>query len=98
MKAVEVACAILQQQRGRPDLVRFVALLQIRVMGDRKSLIEAHGLVPRVGKTGEAGIKGGPQSTQNIRQWIFEITVFPLAEAVPRHDDMATEMLFLGIK
>ena len=62
------------------------------------ALVEAHALVPAIGDAGKARIERGAQVSDQVGQGISEVAVFALAEAVPRHDDMAAEVALVRIE
>ncbi len=60
--------------------------------------IDAHGLVPAIGRLLQPRIKRGPQLGYQVRQRIGKIFVLTAAEAVTPHHDAAAEMRIVGIE
>ena len=86
VEAVEVARNILKQEWCRPRLAGVVALLRGTRRGRRDNARRFPSPVPFVGHAGEPGIERRAQAPMRSGQRIFEVAVFTLAEAVPRHD------------
>jgi len=57
----------------------------------RVALINSHALVPVIGDLSEAWIKRRAKPTNQIGQWIFEVTIFAFAKAMsPRERGFVT--------
>jgi hypothetical protein len=64
----------------------------------RISLIDSHALIPFIGDLNEAWIKGRTKTTNQVRQWIFEVTIFAFAKAMSPHVDVASKASFVVVK
>src|ERR1700682_2964171 len=64
----------------------------------RIALVDSHPTIPLVGDTCEVRINSRSQSADEVGKRVSEITILALAEAVPRHVDLASEMILLGIE
>ena len=64
----------------------------------RIALVDSHPAVPFVGNVCEAWIERRSQATEEVRKRVFEVAILALAEAVPRHVDVASEVALVGIE
>ena len=62
------------------------------------ALVDSHPVVPRVGHACEVRIERRSKAAEEIGQRVFEVAVLALAEAVPRHLDVASEVALVGIE
>jgi hypothetical protein len=61
-------------------------------------LIDAHLLVPVIGDGSQTRVESCSQPAEQIWEWIFEIAILSLAEAVLSHTDMTPEMPLLKVE
>ena len=97
MQTVEVAGDVLQQQRRWPKLASIVTEFQIIDVPLRVSYLHFHPFVPLVCERHSVGVEHRPQVADKGRQRIVEVAILSLAKAMPRHMDMAAEMLLVRI-
>jgi hypothetical protein len=64
----------------------------------RVPLNNSHPPVPVIGDPSEAWIKRRAKTTNQIGQWIFEITIFAFAKAMSLHVDVASKANFVVVK
>src|SRR4030095_6814880 len=89
---------ILQQQRRRARLTGVVASLEERRMIGWIALVDSHPAVPFSGDAGEAWMERRAKAIDEVGKRVLEVAVFALAEAVPRHDDVASKVALVGIE
>src|SRR6185503_3888455 len=73
------------------------ALEELRVLL-RKTCRQPHRRMPPVGDRRQPRVERGAQARDQTRQWIAEILVLALAEAMPRHHHAAAKTLLDGIE
>src|SRR5579871_4402889 len=98
MKAIEVARSGAEHQRRRPRLSFKMATAEQFVEGIRKKVGALQQACPVIGDFGKARIEFMPQFLDERRQWIAEVLIFALAEAILGHVDAAAEEFFAGVK
>jgi hypothetical protein len=98
METVEITRNILQQKRCWACLTLVVASLEERRMVVGIALVDSHPAGPFVGQACEVRIECRSQAIENVRKRVFEVAVLSLAETVPRHMDMASEVALIGIE
>jgi hypothetical protein len=91
MQAVVIARTVAQQKRGGPRLAPGMAMGEIVAMIGGKARRMAQALLPAISDYRQMRIKRGPQLCDPARQRISEITIFALAETMPRHHHPAAE-------
>ena len=67
-------------------------------MALRVALINSHALVPAIGDLNETWIKRGAKTTDQIGQWISEVTIFAFAKAMSPHVNVASKASFVVVK
>ena len=98
MKAVKVTGDILQQKWRWTHLSGVTAQLEERRVVVGIALLDSHPGVPFVSRACEVRIKRRSQATDEIRKWVLEVPVLALAEAVPCHVDVASEVDLVRIE
>src|SRR5262252_353287 len=98
VQAVVVARRILEQQGRRTRLAGVVTTRQEVVMAPGKTLRLAQRLLPTVCDRCERWVESGAQGGDKVRQRIGEVLVFAAPEAVPRHVDVASEVVVCEIE
>ena len=98
MEAVEVARNVLQQQRRWTRLTGIVTSFEKRRVVIGITLGNAHSDIPFVGDDRKVRIQRGSQLADEIGKRIFEVAILALAEAVPRHVDVASEVALVRIE
>src|SRR4029077_15992129 len=87
----------LEKERRRLILARRMATREKFVVPDRIVHVNLHLAVPAIGALCKLWVKLGTQLRNWFRQWIAEILVLSLAEAMAGHHDATTKKSIIGI-
>jgi hypothetical protein len=98
VQAVIVAFLILEQERRRFELAGMVATLKKRSMLLGVMDIDAHCIVPSVGRLSESRVECHSKLGNNPGQGIAEIFVFAPPEAMTRHYNTAPKKILIGVE
>ena len=91
MQAVEVALAIVEEQRRRPLLPRIVASPEKILVIFRVADLDPHGAVPAIRDRRKPPVERYAETLNQVGQWVAEVFVLAAPEAVPCHDHAAPE-------
>src|SRR5512138_1045594 len=98
MQRIEVALAVLEQKWCRPRLPRVVAPRdQVRVCIGI-TCRDAHRRVPTVRDRNQAWIERRTEGGDRVGQWVREVLVLAASEAMPCHDDVASERTVVRVE
>src|SRR5262249_42965929 len=98
MQTIVITRFILQKKRGRSLLTRIMATFDEFGMILRIACIDPHRFIPSICNWNQIRINRCPESAQEIGQGVAEILVFPTTEAMPSHDNSATEAVVISIE
>ena len=59
---------------------------------------DSHPYIPFVGDVSKVGIEHRAQAADQVRKRVLEVAVLAFAEAVPRHVDVASEVVLVSIE
>ena len=91
MQAIEVALAVLEEQRRRPHLPRIVAPPNKLLVIFRVADLDPHGAVPAIRDRRKPPVERCAETLNQVGQWVAEVLVLAAPEAVPCHDHAAPE-------